>query len=128
MLGLLSVPVTAQRTVDVSAGGKGRGGNIGRHQTRFENAAAKGDLVRISGVCRSACTLVFGRVPRDRICVTPGARLGFHRGTTPRATDAMWNAYDSGIRGWINARTGGGLPLNFIWMSAPDTYRFFKRC
>lgn len=121
-------PAAAQRTVDVSANAKGRGGNIGRHDTRFANNAAQGDRIRISGVCRSACTLVFGRVSRDKICVTPSARIGFHRGTNPRATDAMWNAYDSGIQGWINARTGGGLPLNFIWMTAPDTYRFFKRC
>ena len=121
-------PAASQTTIDISANAKGRGGNIGKHQTRFENSAAKGQSIQLSGVCQSACTLVFGRVSRDKICVTPSARIGFHRGTNPRATDAMWNSYDSGIQGWINARTGGGLPLNFIWMSAPDTYRFFKRC
>ena len=31
------------------------------------------------GICNSACTLVLGIVPLNRICATPRASLGFHQ-------------------------------------------------
>ena len=37
-----------------------------------------GQRVIIDGPCLSACTLVLGVIPRERICVTRRARLGFH--------------------------------------------------
>ena len=37
-----------------------------------------GERVAIDGPCLSACTMVLGVIPRDRICVTTRARLGFH--------------------------------------------------
>jgi hypothetical protein len=35
-------------------------------------------------------------------------------------------AYAPDITAWINAH--GGLKPDFMWMRAPDTYRYFKRC
>lgn len=67
-----------------------------------------------------------GNIPRKRICVTPAARFGFHEAKLKDMTAKLWNAYDSDIKGWINAR--GGLTPNFIWMRPPDTYRFFRKC
>ena len=37
----------------------------------------------IDGACLSACTLVLGIVPRERICVTQRAMLGFHAAWMP---------------------------------------------
>jgi hypothetical protein len=37
-----------------------------------------GVLVIIDGKCLSACSMIIGTVPRDRICVTPNAVLGFY--------------------------------------------------
>src|SRR5882757_3900391 len=54
------------------------GGQIGRYLDRFQAVRASGERVIIDGPCLSACTLVLGVVPRDRICVTSRARLGFH--------------------------------------------------
>jgi hypothetical protein len=34
----------------------------------------------IDGSCYSACTLVTALVPRDKICITERAMLGFHAG------------------------------------------------
>ena len=48
---------------------------------------SSGERVVIDGPCLSACTMVLGVIPRDRICVTPRARLGFH---------AAWHPDDSG--------------------------------
>jgi hypothetical protein len=43
-----------------------------------------------------------------------------------KARSTLWNAYGSDIRGWIDQH--GGPTNNFIWMRAPDIYRFFKTC
>jgi hypothetical protein len=34
-------------------------------------------MVIIDGFCASACTIVLGTVPHDRICVTPAPGLDF---------------------------------------------------
>src|SRR5437667_8666684 len=54
------------------------GGQIGRYIDRYTAMRDAGERVVIDGPCLSACTLVLGVVPRDRICVTTRARLGFH--------------------------------------------------
>jgi hypothetical protein len=36
------------------------------------------------------------------------------------------NAYQSDIQAWINQH--GGLRKDFIWMGAPDIYRYFRKC
>src|SRR3954454_22912131 len=54
------------------------GGQIGGYLDRFKSVRDSGEKVIIDGPCMSACTLVLGVVPGDRICVTSRARLGFH--------------------------------------------------
>ena len=36
------------------------------------------EAVIIDGLCASACTIVLGAIPHDKICVTSHATLGFH--------------------------------------------------
>jgi hypothetical protein len=69
---------------------------------------------------------LLGHIPRGKICVTSNASFGFHLAKTPSATETLRNAYASDIRGWINQH--GGLKKDFIWMRAPDIYRYFKKC
>src|SRR5665213_229991 len=88
--------------------------------------AARGVNVRIVGPCQSACTVLLGHIPRSRTCVTPAASFGFHLAKLPAATATLWGAYQGDIRGWIDQH--GGLTGQFIWMRAPDTYRYFKKC
>ena len=102
------------------------GGNVANYNSRWAAAGARGDSVRIIGPCQSACTVLLAHIPRNRICVTPAASFGFHLAQSPAATATLRAAYDSGITGWIDAH--GGLTPNFIWMRAPDTYKFFKKC
>src|SRR5215213_9395717 len=59
------------------------GGQIGRYLDRFKAVRDSGERVIIDGSCLSACTLVLGVVPRDRICVTRRAMLGFHAAWMP---------------------------------------------
>ncbi|HZL31092.1 MAG TPA: hypothetical protein VFC54_08525 [Pseudolabrys sp.] len=58
--------------------------------------------------------------------MTPAASFGFHLANVPSATATLWAAYPAGVKGWINAH--GGLSRNFIWMRAPGTYRYFRKC
>jgi hypothetical protein len=76
-----------------------------------------GERVVIDGPCLSTCTLVLSTLPRDRICVTRRAVLGFH---AARLVDTRnWREYPAGhitrivaesyprdIQAWI-ARCGG---------------------
>jgi hypothetical protein len=54
-----------------------RGGNIGAYWSRYMALRDAGEEIIIDGVCSSACTLVLGIVPHDRICVTPPGVLVF---------------------------------------------------
>ena len=47
-----------------------RGGNIGEYWSRFTALRDAKEQVVIDGICSSACTMVLGIVPRERICVT----------------------------------------------------------
>jgi hypothetical protein len=124
IVGLLFVssPAPAE-TIDVS---DSHGGRVSDYDARWSGQAASGVNVRIVGPCQSACTVLLGHIPRGRICVTPDASFGFHLAHRQYATATLWNAYPGDIRQWINRH--GGLTTDFIWMRAPDTYRYFKKC
>jgi hypothetical protein len=110
-------------TIDVS---DSHGGVVSDYAARWSALAAQGVNVRIVGPCQSACTVLFGYIPHDRICVTPAASFGFHLAKTAKSTAMLLGAYSSDIQAWIDQH--GGLKSTFIWMRAPDTYRFFKKC
>ena len=55
------------------------GGYVEEYKTKYKRIRASGDRVVIDGICNSACTLVFGIVPMNKICVTPRASIGFHQ-------------------------------------------------
>jgi hypothetical protein len=92
------------------------GGRMGEYASRFMQVRQSGEQVVIDGTCLSACTMVLGLVPRNRVCVTPNAVLGFHaawqpdgsggRVTSAPATRALLDTYPGSIRAWI-ARHGG---------------------
>ena len=99
-----------------------RGGQIGRYLDRNEKMRASGQTIIIDGLCASACTIVLGTIPYDKICVTPNANLAFHaawdfgaRGRAipnPAATSDLFSMYPAQIRSWIASR--GGLTPRMI--------------
>lgn len=101
-----------------------RGGQIGHYMRTFAQARSTGERVIIDGNCLSACTLVLGLVPRDRICATPRARFGFHAAWMPDAygrpitsevgTQALWDMYPPRVRSWITRN--GGLSRQMIFL------------
>ncbi|MEY9557526.1 hypothetical protein ABIF67_011649 [Bradyrhizobium japonicum] len=55
------------------------GGYVEEYKAKYKRVREKGERVIIDGICNSACTLVLGIVPMNKICVTPRASLGFHQ-------------------------------------------------
>ena len=110
-------------TIDVS---DAHGGSVAEYNARWSQLARQGVNVRIVGPCQSACTVLLGRIPRSKICVTSEASFGFHLAHLQSATETLKGAYAPDIMSWINAH--GGLTHEFIWMRAPDTYRYFSKC
>jgi len=101
-----------------------RGGQIGHYLQAFAMLRTSGERVVIDGNCLSACTLVLGLVPRERICATSRARFGFHAAwmpdsegrpvTSPMGTQALWAIYPNHVRRWITRN--GGLSRKMIYM------------
>ena len=67
------------------------GGRIGSYLTRYEAFRKSGQHVAIDGTCASACTLLLGVIPHNRICVTPRAVLAFHAAWDLSPTGAQTN-------------------------------------
>lgn len=113
-----------------------RGGRIGTYIDRFESLRSTGETVVIDGLCASACTIVLGTLPADRICVTPRARLGFHAAWDPGpegrpiqnagATRLLMSLYPVSIRRWISRR--GGLRPKMIFLGGEELTRLYRPC
>jgi hypothetical protein len=113
-----------------------RGGNIGVYWSRYTTLRDAGEQIIIDGTCSSACTLVLGIVPHDRICVTPNAVLGFHAAWRPGflgfevindpGTRTLWNIYPIPVRQWISRH--GGLGLATIYLSGPELLNMYRQC
>lgn len=117
-----TLPAAAE-TIDVS---DSHGGVVAEYDARWAGLAARGVSVRIVGPCQSACTVLLRHIPRSRICVTEEAAFGFHLARFSSATSIMWSGYQGDIRAWINQH--GGLQQDFIWLRAPEVFRFFHKC
>ena len=112
------------------------GGRIGAYVDQFAAVRNSGERVVIDGVCLSACTLVLGIVPRDRICVTPRATLGFHAAWMPGpegrpipsavGTQALWELYQQHVKRWINAR--GGLSPKMMFLRGRELTSMYREC
>lgn len=109
--------------IDVS---DNHGGNVRQYDARWAEHAREGARVRIVGPCQSACTVLLGHIPRSDICVTPNASFGFHTAKSAVGTSILRGAYSADISAWIDQH--GGLQPAFVWMRAPDIFKFFKRC
>lgn len=113
-----------------------RGGQIGAYLQTFTNVRDTGERVVIDGNCLSACTILLGVVPRDRICATPRARLGFHAAwmpdesgrpvTSPLGTQALWNIYPPHVRRLINRH--GGLTRKMIYIEGRELAQLVPTC
>jgi hypothetical protein len=113
-----------------------RGGRIGTYVDKYQELRISGETVVIDGLCASACTIVLGAVPHDRICVTSNANLGFHaawdfgaRGrpvTNLEATQMLYSMYPPQVRRWIAQR--GGLTPHMIFLRGKQLTSMYRPC
>ena len=95
------------------------GGYVTEYKAKYERIRDRHERVIIDGICNSACTMVFGIVPLNKICVTPRASVGFHQAyydkaftfgikvTSAEGTADLMSYYPDTVKDWI--RRNGGL-------------------
>src|ERR1700733_14330079 len=104
--------------------GEDRGGRIGTYVDKYQDLRSSGEMVIIDGLCASACTIVLGAIPHDKICVTSHATLGFHaaRGLSddghpipkPEGPQVLFLMYPLGVKPWVPP--GGRLTQRMIFL------------
>jgi hypothetical protein len=112
------------------------GGQIGTYINKYQGVRSSGERVIVDGFCASACTIVLGSVPHEKICVTSRARFGFHAAwdsgtsgrkiTNPKATQALYLMYPFEVRRWIDEH--GGLTAQMIFLSGRELAAMYRPC
>jgi hypothetical protein len=114
---ILAVLVAGPAAADIRIA-RDFGGDLEAYKAKYARLRDKGERIVIDGICNSACTVVLGIVPLNRICATPRARLGFHqayydkrwtagiRVTSVSGTAELMALYPPPVRDWIK-RQGG---------------------
>jgi hypothetical protein len=113
------------------------GGEISYYVLTFKKMRAAGERVVIDGPCLSACTLLTGIVPHDRVCVTKRAVLGFHAASyyndvsrslvpTRAGTRLLMRLYPHEIRSWIDRH--GGLRPQLMFMRGRELAALYHTC
>ncbi|HEY6258198.1 MAG TPA: hypothetical protein VIY51_20645 [Xanthobacteraceae bacterium] len=113
------------------------GGDVLAYLQFFALLERSGERIVLDGPCFSACTLVLSAIPRERICVTPRAALGFHAARlldtrhrkiypAPDATQMLAATYPAGVRSWIEQH--GGLTSKLIILRGQELASLYPRC
>jgi hypothetical protein len=113
------------------------GGEVSAYIRKYQAMRAAGEHIVIDGSCRSSCTLFTGIIPRDHVCVTGRAALGFHAASyyndasrsllpTRAGTDMVMRLYPQAIRAWINRH--GGLTPQITTMSGRELAALYPSC
>jgi hypothetical protein len=113
-----------------------RGGQIGEYLAKYRALRASGERIVIEGTCASACTMILGIVPHNRICITPSAVLEFHSAwdVTPTGgkvvsqagSAILLSSYPRNVRDWIGRH--GGLTTQMLDLRGPELAAMFSSC
>jgi hypothetical protein len=131
-----SVLITCAASADVRIVGD-PGGEVSAYVEKFRELRASGERIVIDGPCLSACTLLTGIIPRDRICVTRRAVLGFHAASyyddasrslvpTRQGSRVVMRLYPAAIRAWIERH--GGLTPRMIGLRGRELTALYPTC
>lgn len=114
------------------------GGSLGVYLEDYATIRHTGKEVRIEDVCISACTMVLGLIPLNRVCADKRALFAFHSAWvmgpfgpvfSREGTRLVWNIYPENVReelkarGWDGEGTVGHPELIYV----PAT-RFVREC
>lgn len=110
-----------------------RGGRVIERVTTALDVADSGRLVRIEGLCASACTVYLALTRVNRVCLGPGAVLAFHQTTdiktgktNPKANKIVLSFYPISVQNWIKAR--GGLTAKLLVMDFAEARKHVRVC
>ena len=115
------------------------GGYVTEYKAKYQRIRDRNERVIIDGICNSACTLVFGIVPLNKICVTPRARLGFHQAyydkaftfgikvTSYEGTSDLMSYYTQPVKEWISRNGGLTTEMKTITNGA-DLWKIVDPC
>lgn len=133
------IAVLTMSVLNASAGVRisdDNGGQIGDYLQRFRVLRQSGERVEIDGVCASACTMLLGTIPANRICVTPRAVLEFHGAWDPTpwggrvgnsaGNRILWSIYPGKVRRWISRH--GGLGPRLIALRGRELAAMYPAC
>jgi hypothetical protein len=118
------------------------GGQIANYVTKYIAWKFSDERVVINGPCASACTIVLGAIPMDRICVTPRAKLGFHSAWSHKetidgvevkvksfeSTDWLWRMYPKPVQQWILVHGGLPPPSGMLFLEKEEIVKLFTPC
>jgi hypothetical protein len=113
------------------------GGEVSAYLHKYHQIRDSGQRVVIDGPCLSACTLLTGIIPRDRVCITHRAMLGFHAASyyddatrslvpTRRGSRLVMSFYPPEIRRWIDRH--GGLTPRLIELRGRELAALYRTC
>lgn len=115
------------------------GGLVDQYKVKYASIRDRGERVVIDGICNSACTLVLGIVPLNRICVTPRASLGFHMAYFDKSTTGglkvmsyegtadVMSYYPNTVKDWLS-RHGGLTPNMKKVRNGPELWAIIDPC
>lgn len=111
---------------------------------QYEQVRRSGRSVRLDGICMSACTLVAGLIPQERVCTTPFGKLAFHSAWqqtvwgashSSEGTRLLWQIYPENVRAILRSRgwDGAAAPTDnehpdLIYVDGKDLLTIFHRC
>jgi hypothetical protein len=115
------------------------GGSIELYKAKYAAIRDRGERVIIDGICNSACTLVLGIVPLNRICVTPRASLGFHMAyydlaatggvkvLSYQGTSEFMSHYPETVKEWLSRHGGLSTDTKHI-KNSPELWAIVDPC
>jgi hypothetical protein len=115
------------------------GGLVDEYKARYAQIRDRGERVIIDGICNSACTLVLGIVPLNRVCVTPRASVGVHQAyydksttfgikvTSYAGTADLLSYYPDTLKAWIDRHGGLTTDMKKI-KNGPELWAIIDPC
>jgi hypothetical protein len=115
------------------------GGLVDQYKYKYAMIRDRGERVIIDGICNSACTLVLGIVPLNRVCVTPRASLGFHMAYFDKSTTFgvkvlsyagtadLMSYYPETVKEWISRHGGLSAEMKKV-RNGPELWAIIDPC
>jgi len=114
------------------------GGELASYIQNWTAIRESGERVVVDGLCLSACTMLLGFIPSERLCITQRAVFGFHQpfykrddgGVTYslKGAERLMSIYPPAIRLWILKKSGGRLPKQMQYLKGEELTAIYPPC